>query len=76
MQQEIDLRLMDGERLYLKSWSGSTSLVGFVREIAAWLGYVDPKHEAGKIIQQKTKGMHVCQQHSQDVMSCACRLSP
>ena len=46
----------DGERLYPKSWSGSTSLSGFAHEIAAWLGYVDPKHEAGKLIQQITKG--------------------
>ena len=26
------------------------------REVAAWLGYVDPKHEAGKLIQRITKG--------------------
>ena len=26
-----------------------------MREIAAWLGYVDPKHEAGKLIQRMTK---------------------
>ena len=25
-------------------------------EVAAWLGYVDPKHEAGKLIQRITKG--------------------
>ena len=49
------LRLKSGERLYTKSWSG-TSLVGFAREIAAWLGYVAPKHEAGKLIQQITTG--------------------
>ena len=42
------LRLMDGERLYPKNWSGSTSLAGFGRELAAWLGYVDRKHEVGK----------------------------
>ena len=24
--------------------------------VAAWLGYVDPKHEAGKLIQRITKG--------------------
>ena len=43
------LRLKDGERLYPKSWpSSSTPLGGFAREIAAWLVYVDPKHEAGK----------------------------
>ena len=50
------LRLTDGERLYPKSWSGSTSLVGFARESAAWLGYVDPQHEAEKLIQKMTKG--------------------
>ena len=50
------LRLKDGERLHPKSWSGSTPLGGFAREVAAWLGYVDPKHEAGKLIQRITKG--------------------
>ena len=40
------LRLKDGERLHPKSWSSSTSLAGFAREIAAWLGCVDPKHGA------------------------------
>ena len=50
------LRLKDGERLYPKNWSGSTPLGGFAREVAAWLGYVDPKHEAGKLIQRTTKG--------------------
>ena len=50
------LRLKDGERLYPKSWSGSTSLGGFAHEVAACLGYVDPKHEAGKLIQRITKG--------------------
>ena len=50
------LRLKDGERLYPKSWSGGTSLGGFAREVAAWLGYVDPKHEAGNLIQRITKG--------------------
>ena len=29
---------------------------GFAREVTAWLGYVDPKHEAGKLIQRTTKG--------------------
>ena len=33
-----------------------TPLGGFPREIAAWVGYVDPKHEAGKLIQRITKG--------------------
>ena len=50
------LRLKDGERLCPKTWSGSTPLGGFAREIAACLGYVDPKHEAGKLTQQITKG--------------------
>ena len=50
------LRLKDGERLYPKSWSGSTPIGGFVRAVAAWLGYVDPKHEAGKLVQRITKG--------------------
>ena len=35
------LRLKDGERLYPKSWSGSTSQAGFEREISALLGHVD-----------------------------------
>ena len=47
------LRLMDGERL---SWSGSTTLAGFARDIAPRVGYVDPKHQTGKLIQQLTKG--------------------
>ena len=50
------LRLEDGERLYPKNRSGSTLLQGFAREVAAWMGYVDPKHQAGKLIQQITKG--------------------
>ena len=50
------LRLRDGERLYPKSWSSSTPLGGFAREVAAWVGYVDPKHEAEKLIQRITKG--------------------
>ena len=45
----------DGERLSPKSWSGSTPIGGFARE-AAWLGYVEPKQEAGKLIQRITKG--------------------
>ena len=32
------------------------SLGGLAREVGAWLGYVDPKHEAGKLIQRITKG--------------------
>ena len=39
------LRLNDGERLCPKNWSGSTPLGGFAREVAAWLGFVDPQHE-------------------------------
>ena len=50
------LRLKDGERLYPKSSSGSTPSGGFAREVAAWLGYIDPTHEAGKLIQRITKG--------------------
>ena len=49
-------RLKDGEGLYPKSWSGSTPVGGFAREVAALLGYVDPKHEAGQLIQWITKG--------------------
>ena len=49
-------RLKDGERLYPKSWSGSTPLGGFAREVAAWLGYIDPTYEPGKLIQWITKG--------------------
>ena len=45
---------IEGRRATLpKSWS--TSLEGLAREIAAWLGYVDPEHEAGKVVQQITK---------------------
>ena len=50
------LRLKDGERLYPKSWSSTTPPGGFAREVAAWLGYIDPTPEAGKLIQQITKG--------------------
>ena len=50
------LRVKEGERLYPKNWSGNTPLGGLAREVAAWLGYVDPKHEAGKLIQRITKG--------------------
>ena len=32
------------------------ALGGFSREVAAWQGYVDPKHEAGKLMQRITKG--------------------
>ena len=50
------LRLKDGERLYPKSWSGKTRLGVLSREVAARLGYVDPKHEVRKLIQRITKG--------------------
>ena len=50
------LRLKDGKRVNPKSWSGNTPLGGLAREVAAWVGYVDPKHEAGKLIQRITKG--------------------
>ena len=50
------LRLKDQKRLYPKSWSGNTPFGGLAREVAAWLGYVDPTHEAGKLIQRITKG--------------------
>ena len=53
---ESRLRLKDGERLYPKSWSGNTPLGGLAREVVALLGYVDPKYEAGKLIQRITKG--------------------
>ena len=46
------LRLKDGERLYPKSWSGTTPIGGFAREVAAWLGFFDPAHEAGKLMQR------------------------
>ena len=47
------LRLKDGERLYPKGWS---PIGGFAREVAPWMAFVDPKHEAGKLIQRITKG--------------------
>ena len=49
------LRLKDGERLHPRSWSGNAPLGGLVREVAAWLGNDDPKHEAGKLVQRITK---------------------
>ena len=48
--------MKDGERLCPKSWSGNPPLGGLAREVAAWLGYVDPIQEAGKLIQRITKG--------------------
>ena len=42
------LQLKDGERRQ-KNWSGSTPLGGFAREVAARLGCIDPKHEAGTL---------------------------
>ena len=50
------LRLKDGERLYPKSWSGNAPLAWHAREVAAGPGYVDPKHEPGKLLQRITKG--------------------
>ena len=50
------LRLKDRERLCPKSWSCNTPRGGLAREVAAWLGHVDPKHEARKLIQRITKG--------------------
>ena len=44
------------ERLFPKSWSISTPLGGFAREVALWLGCIDPKHEAGKNTLRITKG--------------------
>ena len=44
------LRLKDGERLNPKSLSGDTPLGGLAREVAAWLEFVDPRYEAGKLI--------------------------
>ena len=60
------LRLKDGERLHPKRWSGSTSLAGFAREIAAWLGFADPMYEAGKLIQRITKGTLMATEASTD----------
>ena len=50
------LRRKDGERLCPKSWWCSTALGGIAREVAAWLGYVDSKHEAWILIQQIKNG--------------------
>ena len=50
------LRLKDGARLHSQSWSGNAPIGGLAREVAAWLGCVDPKHEGGKLIQRITKG--------------------
>ena len=52
-----------GSKLRLKD-RGTTRRAGqathplgsLAREVAAWLGYVDPKHEAGKVVQRITKG--------------------
>ena len=35
---------------------GRTALGGFAREVAAWLGYADPKHDAEVLLQRFTKG--------------------
>ena len=45
-----------GSDSHPKSWLGSTPLGGFARGVAARLGCVDPKHEAGNLMQQITKG--------------------
>ena len=42
-------------RLRLKDLAAD-QIGGFAREVAAWLGFFDPAHEAGKLIQQITKG--------------------
>ena len=47
--------MKDRERLYPKSWPGSTPSGGFASEVAAWLGFFDPTYEAGKLIQRITK---------------------
>ena len=60
------LRLKDGERLYPKSWLGSTPIGGFAREVAAWLEKIDPTHEAGKLIQRITKGTLRATDHAED----------
>ena len=49
------LRLKDGRGFYPKSWSGTTPLGGFAREVATWLGFVGPIYEGEKWIQQITK---------------------
>ena len=48
--------MTDGERLHPKRWLGNTPLGGLAREVAAWLAYVDPKHEVWKLVQRNTKG--------------------
>ena len=50
-QETVSSRATPSEELV-----GQHVLLQFTREIAAWLGYVDPKHEAGKWIQPITKG--------------------
>ena len=57
LQADYDWR-MENDFTRRAGWSGSTPIGGFAREVAAWLGYVDLKHEAGKLIQRITKGVH------------------
>ena len=46
---------------------GNTPLGGLARGVAAWLVYVDPKHEAGKLIQRITKGtLRATEAHAED----------
>ena len=47
--------MKEEERLYPKSWSENTLLEGLALEVAAWLGYVDPKHEVGMLNPRMTK---------------------
>ena len=49
-------RATEGRRTTVPEELGNTPLGGLAREVAAWLGYVDPKYEAGKLIQRITKG--------------------
>ena len=39
-----------------KSWSGGTPSGGPASKVTVWLGYVDTKHEAGKLIQWTMNG--------------------
>ena len=66
------LRLKDGKRIHPKSWSDSTSLARFACEIAAWLRYVDPKHETGKFKQEITEGTFRASEASTDWRSSSC----
>ena len=48
--------MIEGRRTTPPEELGNTALGGLAREVAAWLGHFDPKHEAGKYIQRITKG--------------------